>query len=79
MIFISEQSKKILDKYPNINYKKYLGLSPSAKNLNDLLDVIDETMVDYRDEQDEPLEQFLELERVYDEIFCDNERIANET
>lgn len=72
MIIIREESKKILDKYPNINYKKYLDLEPTAKNINELLEPIDETMIRYRDRNDEPLEEWLELERVYDEIFYDN-------
>ncbi|MDO5015307.1 MAG: hypothetical protein Q4E28_05080 [Clostridia bacterium] len=72
MIIIREESKKILDKYPNINYKKYVNLTPNAKNINDLLNDIEDEMLLYHDRDWEPLEQWLELERIYDEIFYDN-------
>ena len=61
MIKVSANSDKILKKY-NIDYRKY-------NTLNDLLDDINDEMVSYRDKDDEPLPQFLELEKVYDEIY----------
>lgn len=63
MLILKKEQIKILDKY-NINYK--------VDNLRELLINIDYVMTDYVDEQDEPLEQFLELERVYDEIYFEN-------
>lgn len=63
MLILKKEQIKILDKY-NINYK--------VDNLRELLINIDYVMTEYVDEQDEPLEQFLELERVYDEIYFAN-------
>lgn len=63
MLILKKAQIKILDKY-NINYK--------VDNLRELLINIDYVMTEYVDEQDEPLEQFLELERVYDEIYFAN-------
>lgn len=63
MLILKKEQIKILDKY-NINYK--------VDNLRELLINIDYVMTEYVDEQDEPLKQFLELERVYDEIYFEN-------
>lgn len=62
-MILKKEQIKILDKY-NINYK--------VDNLRESLINIDYVMTEYVDEQDEPLEQFLELERVYDEIYFAN-------
>lgn len=63
---LSEKQKEILNKY-SIPFKyKY----SSVEEINDLLDKIDEVMMDnYLDEDDEPLEEFLILEKLYDEIY----------
>lgn len=70
-IEISEKNKKILDKYPEINYKKYIGMEASDDNLDNLLEELDSALIRYRDENDEPLEEWLEIERVRDEIYYD--------
>lgn len=60
---LNKEQIKILEKY-NINYK--------VDSLRELLINIDYVMTEYVDEQDEPLEQFLELERVCNEIYFEN-------
>lgn len=65
MIKLNEKQKEILRKY-NIDYLKY-------KEINELLDEINDKMISYVDYKDEPLEEFIELEKVYDEIFYQNE------
>ena len=74
-MYIIEETKKILDKYPNINYKKYLYAQFGTEEFDDFLLDLNSEMVSYGDAQDEPLEEWLELERVYDEIFYDNEKL----
>ncbi len=64
MIKISDKSKKILEKY-NIDYKQY-------DNVDDLLCTIDEEELKYYDKNYEPLKEYFELEKVYDEIFDNN-------
>lgn len=61
MIKINESDKKILEKY-KIDYNKY-------EELNDLLIELNDVMISYRDENDEPLSEWLELEKVYDRIY----------
>lgn len=63
-IIITEEDKEILKKY-NIDINEY-------NNLRDLLIEIDDEMTTHVDEHDEPLEEFLELEKVYDRIFYAN-------
>ena len=63
-IKVSEKDKKILEKY-SIDVKKY-------DDLEDLLFEIDDVMTSYVDEYDEPLPEFLELEKVYDAILYEN-------
>ena len=63
MLKIKDSSKKILDNY-KINY--------NVDNVNELLLAIDDIMTDYVDDKGEPLEKFLELEQIYDEIYLDN-------
>lgn len=63
-IIITEEDKEILKKY-NIDINEY-------DNLRDLLIEIDDEMTAHVDEHDEPLEEFLELEKVYDRIFYAN-------
>lgn len=63
-LIVSEDDKKILMKY-GIDVTKY-------DKLNDLLIEIDDEMTSHIDEHDEPLKEFLELERVYDRIFYAN-------
>lgn len=64
MLKVNEKQNLILKKY-NIDYLKY-------KEINDLLDEINDIMVSYVDKNDEPLKEFLELEKVYDEIYYSN-------
>ena len=64
MIKISDKSKKILEKY-NIDYKQY-------DNVDDLLCTIDEEELKFYDKNQEPLKEYFELEKVYDEIFDNN-------
>lgn len=61
MIKLNENQKKILNKY-KIDYKKY-------HEINDLLDEINDIMVSFVDEEDEPLPEFIELEDLYDSIY----------
>lgn len=63
-LIVEDEDKKFLKKY-NINVEKY-------KNLKDLLVDIDAEMTKYVDEHDEPLKEFIELERVYDRIYYAN-------
>lgn len=67
MIKINSRQIEILKKY-KIDYLKY-------NELNDLLDVINDIMVSYVDENDEPLREFIELEKLYDEIYYANEEL----
>ena len=60
MLKIKDSSKKILDNY-KINY--------NVDNVNELLLAIDDIMTDYVDDKGEPLEKFLELEQIYNEIY----------
>lgn len=55
---------EILNKY-NINYKE-------CEDISDLLELLNDEMISYVDEDDEPLPEFLELEKVYDEIYDQN-------
>ena len=65
MLNITEQSKKkLIEKY-KIDVNKY-------NKLNDLLEEIDEEMTAHVDKDDEPLPEFLELEKIYDEIYDAN-------
>ena len=65
-IKITDEEKKILKKY-NIDIEEY-------DNLNELLLEIDDAMTSYVDEHDEPLSEFLELEKIYDSIFYANKK-----
>ena len=65
MINLNNRQKEILAKY-KINYE-------NKEILNDLLEEIDDVMVSYVDKDDEPLPEFLELEKIYDEIYDQNE------
>lgn len=65
-IIITEKDKEILKNY-NIDINEY-------DNLRDLLIEIDDEMTTHVDEHDEPLEEFLELEKVYDRIFYANSK-----
>lgn len=64
MLKISEKQKIILMKY-NIDSGNY-------NNIDDLLLEIDDEMTSYVDENDEPLKEFKELEKVYDELYINN-------
>lgn len=57
---LTEEQIKILEKY-NIDYK--------VKTKRDLLINIDFVMTDYVDKNDEPTEDFMILEKLYDEIY----------
>jgi len=65
MLKIKEEQKRILEKF-NIDYK--------VDDLRVLLDNIDFIMTDYRDENDEPLEEWLILEKVFDNIRYQNKK-----
>ena len=60
---ITDKQKDILTKY-QINY--------DTDDLSEMLKRIDWVMTDYVDEHDEPLKDFLILEKVYDEILTQN-------
>ncbi len=62
MIKINENNKKILLNKYKIDVDKF-------DEINDLLDELNDIMVSYVDENDEPLPEFLELEKIYDEIY----------
>lgn len=61
---ISEEDKNILKKY-NIDINDF-------NNLKELLLEIDDEMTSYVDENDEPLKEFIELQKVYDRIYYAN-------
>lgn len=61
MIKINEEQKLILEKY-KIKVEDY-------EEINNLLDEINDVMISFVDEHDEPLPEFLELEKLYDEIY----------
>jgi len=63
-INVSQEDKDTLTSY-KIEVDNY-------RTLSDLLDIIDEVMVSFVDEQDEPLEDFLILEKIYDRIYDAN-------
>lgn len=63
MIIISENQKTILKKY-KIDY--------NTDDINELLKRIDFEMTKYVDKNDEPLKDFLILEKIYDEIYDQN-------
>ncbi len=65
MIRLTDEQKKILDKY-SIEYAKF-------DEVNDLLDSINDTMLTFVDNNDEPLPQFIELENLYDSIYNSNQ------
>lgn len=65
MIRLTDEQKKILDKYL-IEYAKF-------DEVNDLLDSINDTMLTFVDNNDEPLPQFIELENLYDSIYNSNQ------
>ena len=68
-IKIKEEEQKILSKYDNIKYKKYLEMENTEENVEALLEEIDDELIQYRDEDDEPLPEWLELERIRDRIY----------
>lgn len=61
---ISEEDKNILKKY-NIYIDDF-------NDLKELLLEIDDEMTSYVDEHDEPLKEFIELQKVYDRIYYAN-------
>lgn len=71
-INLSESNKKILDKY-RIDYKSYIDREITREEYElSFIDSIDELIVSYRDEEGEPLKEWLELEKVRDEIYITN-------
>lgn len=62
-MWLTEDQIKILEKY-NINY--------NFKTIEELLRNIDLVMTDYLDDNDEPTEEYLLLEKLYDEIYDAN-------
>jgi len=63
---ISEEDKNILKKY-NINIDDF-------DDLKELLFEIDDEMTSHVDEHDEPLNEFIELQKVYDRIYYANKK-----
>lgn len=61
---LSDEQIKVLNKY-NIDYKK-------CEDISDLLDILNDEMVSHVDDKDEPTEEFLELQKVYDSIYENN-------
>lgn len=61
---ILEEDKNILKKY-NINVDNF-------ESLDELLFEIDDEMTSHIDGQDEPLKEFIELQKVYDRIYYAN-------
>ncbi len=61
---LSDEQIKVLDKY-NINYKE-------CEDISDLLDILNDEMISHIDDNDEPLPEFLELQKIYDYIYEDN-------
>lgn len=61
---LSEEQIKILNKY-KIDHE-------SCEDISELLDIINDTMVSYIDDNDEPTKEFLELQKVYDSIYENN-------
>ena len=61
---VTQKQKQVLSKY-KID-------SDSFETKRNLLIEIDSIMTDFVDEFDEPLEEFLELEKLYDEIYMQN-------
>jgi len=61
---LSDEQIKILNKY-NIDYKK-------CEDISDLLDILNDKMILYVDDKDEPTEEFLKLQKVYDSIYETN-------
>lgn len=63
---LSSKQKELLEKY-SISYedKEY----KKSEDINKLLMEIDWEMTEHVDEDDEPLEDFLILEKLYDEIY----------
>lgn len=61
---LSDEQIKVLNKY-NIDYKK-------CEDISDLLDILNDEMISYVDDNDEPTEEFLELQKVYDSIYENN-------
>lgn len=62
---ITQDQIKILKKY-KIDYTKY-------DDISDLLDIINDKMVSYTDENDEPTDEFIELQNIYDSIYINNQ------
>lgn len=69
IIKINKKDQEILSKYDNIKYKKYLEMENTEENVEALLEEIDDELIEYRDENDEPLEEWLELEKIRDRIY----------
>ena len=62
---VTQKQKDVMAKY---------DINPcSFDTKRELLLEINSVMVDFIDEDDEPLDEFLELEKLYDEIFVQNE------
>lgn len=62
---ITQDQIKILKKY-KIDYTKY-------DDISDLLDIINDKMVSYINENDEPTDEFIELQNIYDSIYINNQ------
>lgn len=61
---LTQDQIKILKKY-KIDYTEY-------DDISDLLDIINDKMVSYTDKNDEPTEEFIELQNIYDSIYINN-------
>lgn len=61
-----EQMKRLKKEIPNIDE------IIKSDDVNDLLLTIDDAILDNLDEDDEPTEKGIELQRIYDQIFNQN-------
>lgn len=61
---LTNEQKLILEKY-NISYELTMST-------NEILEIIDEEMLKYLDKNYEPTPEYLELEKLYDNIYDSN-------
>ena len=63
MFILTKKQKELLEEY---------GIDYDVQTLRELLINIDSVMTDYLDADEEPTEDFMILERLYDEIYDAN-------
>lgn len=64
---ITQEQKNFLSEYID-NLDKIIA----SKDVNNLLLEIDDIMLDYLDENDEPTDDYMKIEKIYDEILNQN-------